>query len=222
IEQLKEFRKTNYWKLRDYTIFYQRPLKSSKRFVSNCQFERGNFDFRQKSGKVMTHWNKKTKKAIPVSSPLYQEFRIWQKLNQINYSSTVHDVFQLPLKKEWLQPIANAMMNNYSIYLNRTPKVEKDGGLWISKILFEEGMITQVEAYTFFIDKEDSDIAHEEKNANKITGNVTYASFIEALGKEKFDELLNDYIVKNEQRGKDEVVEVRESKLFQLWQTLYM
>jgi CRISPR-associated endonuclease Csn1 len=50
--------------VKDITIFYQRPLKSQKHLISNCEFE-------------------KFHKAIPKSSPLFQEFRIWQNLNNV-------------------------------------------------------------------------------------------------------------------------------------------
>lgn len=50
--------------VRDITIFYQRKLKSQKHLVSFCEFEKGH-------------------KAIPKSSPIFQEFRIWQNLNNI-------------------------------------------------------------------------------------------------------------------------------------------
>ncbi|MBU8884178.1 hypothetical protein KSK37_13900 [Kaistella sp. DKR-2] len=223
IDQLKQFKNTNYWNLKEYCIYYQRPLKSSKRFVSNCQFERGFLETETKEdGSVQKIWKKKAKKACPVSNPLFQEFRIWQKLHQISYSSIAEDVFQQPLKKEWLQPIVDIMMRNYLIFLNKTPKVEKDEKIWISKILYENGLINSPNSYTFFIDKADEDIVHEEKNANKITGNVTYASFVEALGEEKFNDLLNEFFIKEEQKGIDENVEIKESKLFALWQTIYM
>lgn len=48
--------------IRDVVIFYQRRLKSQKHLVSDCEFE-------------------KYHKAIPKSSPLFQEFRILQNLN---------------------------------------------------------------------------------------------------------------------------------------------
>ena len=66
--------------IRDIIIFYQRPLKSQKGLVNLCEFE---------------HWTKevvvdgKTKqkvfgyKVCPKSSPLFQEFKIWQVLNNI-------------------------------------------------------------------------------------------------------------------------------------------
>lgn len=66
--------------IRDIIIFYQRPLRSQKGLISLCEFE---------------HWTKdviidgKTKKktfglkVCPKSSPLFQEFKIWQVLNNI-------------------------------------------------------------------------------------------------------------------------------------------
>ena len=50
--------------IRDVVIFYQRRLKSQKHLISNCEFE-------------------KYHKAVPKSSPLFQEFKIWQIINNI-------------------------------------------------------------------------------------------------------------------------------------------
>ncbi len=69
--------------VRDITIFYQRKLKSQKHLVSFCEFEKGH-------------------KAIPKSSPLFQEFRIWQNLNNIvikNEMTKEHFVLGEDLKK---------------------------------------------------------------------------------------------------------------------------
>ena len=52
--------------LRDVVIFYQRRLKSQKHLISHCQFE-------------------KHHKAVPKSSPLFQEFKIWQNLNHLEF-----------------------------------------------------------------------------------------------------------------------------------------
>ncbi|MBN2755854.1 MAG: type II CRISPR RNA-guided endonuclease Cas9 [Bacteroidales bacterium] len=50
--------------IRDVVIFYQRRLKSQKHLISECEFE-------------------KYHKAIPKSSPLFQEFKIWSYINNI-------------------------------------------------------------------------------------------------------------------------------------------
>jgi CRISPR-associated endonuclease Csn1 len=230
IEALKEFKKTNYWYIRDYCIYFQRPLKSQKRYVSNCQFERGDYEIRNhkilendiEKVKEERYWKKKAKKASPKSHPYFQEFRIWQKLHQINYSSTEEDVFKKPLKAEWLKVLANSLMENFELFLNKTPKIEKENKIWFGKILKDEGLIRNTDNYSFFIDKSDEEIDHEEKNENKITGNVTYASFLEALGRDTFNQLKNETIKRKEHKSKNEIIEVEESKLLQLWHHLYI
>jgi len=53
--------------IRDVIIFYQRKLKSQKHLISECEFE-------------------KHHKAIPKSSLLFQEFKIWQRLNDVVFT----------------------------------------------------------------------------------------------------------------------------------------
>jgi CRISPR-associated endonuclease Csn1 len=230
IKALKDFKQTNYWHIRDYCIYYQRPLKSQKKYVSNCQFERGNFDLKKyivvENGidkiKEKRVWKKKAKKACPKSHPYFQEFRIWQKLHQISYSSIIEDVFNKPLKTEWIKVLAETLMQNFEIFLNKTPKVLKENKLWFGKILQEKRMIQNADDYTFHIDKADEDIDHEEKNENRITGNLTYASFLEALGEKTFNELKNETTKRIEAINTEEVTDIEESKLLQLWHHLYI
>ena len=64
--------------IRDIVIFYQRPLKSQKGLISFCEFES-----RQIELEVDGKRKKKTIgcRVCPKSSPLFQEFKIWQRLN---------------------------------------------------------------------------------------------------------------------------------------------
>ena len=39
-QTLKKFKSTAYWKIKHQTIFYQRPLKSQKKYIAKCQFEK--------------------------------------------------------------------------------------------------------------------------------------------------------------------------------------
>lgn len=70
--------------IRDIIIFYQRNLKSQKGLVSLCEFE-------QKKVEIIIDGEKKQKtigrKVCPKSSPLFQEFKIWQILNNIEVSN---------------------------------------------------------------------------------------------------------------------------------------
>lgn len=67
-------------KIRDEIIFYQRRLKSQKGLISFCEFESKQIEV-EKDGKkkIITVGSR----VIPRSSPLFQEFKIWQKLNDI-------------------------------------------------------------------------------------------------------------------------------------------
>ena len=53
-------------------IFYQRPLKSQKSLISNCPFE--NRAYKDKAGNSQFE----SIKCIAKSNPLFQEFRLWQ------------------------------------------------------------------------------------------------------------------------------------------------
>lgn len=60
----------------DDIIFYQRPLKSKKSLISNCKFE--NRIYINDGVKSI-----QTIKCIAKSHPLYQEFRLWQFINNL-------------------------------------------------------------------------------------------------------------------------------------------
>ncbi|MCR5247020.1 MAG: hypothetical protein K6E14_04445 [Paludibacteraceae bacterium] len=69
--------------IRDVVIFYQRSLKSQKGLISVCELE-GKQVESEKNGKKYI----KTigPKVCPKSSPLFQEFKIWQMLNNVQIS----------------------------------------------------------------------------------------------------------------------------------------
>lgn len=157
IENLKKFRNTNYWKIREYCIYFQRPLKSQKKYVSNCQFE-------------------KNKKTIPVSHPLFQEFRMYKNLADIRYAD--EENFNSPLKKEWIEKLIETLKIVDHLYI-RPNKITKEKNL-----------------PTFYsilgINEKEIKLLSDNNEIEKyIYGNRTYASFYEALGTDKFHELKN-------------------------------
>ncbi|MHB1178713.1 MAG: type II CRISPR RNA-guided endonuclease Cas9, partial [Daejeonella sp.] len=76
-------------------IFYQRPLKSKKSLISNCKFENRVFI---KDGKKETE----PLKCIAKSHPLFQEFRLWQFIQNLKVleKETGKDVTDEVLKSE--------------------------------------------------------------------------------------------------------------------------
>jgi CRISPR-associated endonuclease Csn1 len=79
-------------------IFYQRPLKSKKSQISDCKFEKRIY---LKDGKLETT----PLKCAPKSHPLYQEFRLWQfiqnlRIYKIDEDKDVTKNF-LPKTEDW-------------------------------------------------------------------------------------------------------------------------
>lgn len=62
--------------IRDVVIFYQRKLKSQKGLISFCEFEQREIKLEGKTKTVGL-------RVAPKSSPLFQEFKIWQILNNV-------------------------------------------------------------------------------------------------------------------------------------------
>ena len=87
------------------TIFYQRPLKSQKGLVSICELE-------QKKIETIVDGEKKVitigPKVCPKSSPLFQEFRIWQRLNDLEIIDTETRAHR-PLEQEEKELLANEL-----------------------------------------------------------------------------------------------------------------
>ncbi|MDD6356834.1 MAG: type II CRISPR RNA-guided endonuclease Cas9 [Bacteroidales bacterium] len=85
--------------IRDVVIFYQRPLKSQKGLISFCEFESKQIE-KEIDGK------KKTItigcRACPKSSPLFQEFKIWQRLNDVEVLCANGKRRLLPEEKDML------------------------------------------------------------------------------------------------------------------------
>ena len=69
--------------VRDVVIFYQRPLKSQKGLVAHCEFESREVEVETAGGKRRVTMGLR---VCPKSSPLYQEFRIWQVVNNVQVS----------------------------------------------------------------------------------------------------------------------------------------
>lgn len=64
--------------VRDIIIFFQRPLKSQKGLVSICELEGRELNIKDVKRTILVG-----PKVCPKSSPLFQDFRIWQVLNNL-------------------------------------------------------------------------------------------------------------------------------------------
>lgn len=163
--------------IRDVVIFYQRRLKSQKGLISFCEFESKQVEI-ESSGKkrVITIGSR----VIPRSSPLFQEFKIWQNLNNL-------EVFP---KRYLSRRKASARVINGQAEGGERRSLDQEE----KEILFKELSVreelskSQALALLFDNDKE------LDLNFNKIDGNRTFAAFyktineiIEISGHDKID-----------------------------------
>lgn len=142
--------------VRDVVIFYQRKLKSQKGLISFCEFE-------SKTITTGTNGQRASKKiglrVVPKSSPLFQEFKIWQVLNNL--------VFRNKETREVVKPDQDAKQQlfdelNIKGTLSSADAIkllaykskdweanyEKLEGNWTSKALFDSYLkILELEGY---------------------------------------------------------------------------
>lgn len=98
--------------IRDVVIFYQRKLKSQKSLLSYCQFESWGQTYKdQETGKE----KKRTvgRKVIPKSSPLFQQAKIWQSINALEFTN--EDSSQNFKVKELDQEIRNHLFQELNL-----------------------------------------------------------------------------------------------------------
>lgn len=86
--------------IRDIIIFYQRRLKSQKGLVSNCPYEH--------------------RKVCPKSSPLFQHFRIWQLLNNVEIHK---DDDSFPLSEEQKEILSRELL--YKEKISKSEAIRK-------------------------------------------------------------------------------------------------
>ena len=136
--------------LRDVVIFYQRPLRSQKGLISFCEFEK-------KQIEVIVDGKKKIKttgsRVAPKSSPLFQEFKIWQILNNLVLSSVNE----------------NGKKEERELYEDEKQK--------LFEALTYRNKMTKAEALTTLFDKKGKQF---DLNYKEIEGNRTIAALYQA------------------------------------------
>ncbi|WDT67885.1 type II CRISPR RNA-guided endonuclease Cas9 [Cloacibacterium sp. TD35] len=207
--------------IRDIVIFYQRKLKSQKGQISLCEFE--NREIITKDGKKKTVGLKVT----PKSSPLFQEFKIWQILNNIEIKN---DEGKRNLELEEKERIFNEVNIKGNITGQRVLELLGFKGNKDVKINFKniEGNHTNVDFYNAFLkileveNYNVFDLLHESssKDEARITDINVDASEVKSIIKSIFNDLdINTEILEfnPELEGK----EFEKQASYQFWHLLY-
>jgi len=188
--------------IRDVIIFYQRKLKSQKHLISECEFE-------------------KHHKAIPKSSPLFQEFKIWQNLNylELKNSETKETVMFRELDEDIRQAVFEELNLRGNLKIKEVIKLLASYralgklDLWKSKYKEIEGNRTNEALYNVYqkiAENEGYGFDWDKKSASEINKELT--SIFPEIG-------IDAKILKfNSDFGGDEF-DKQES--YQLWHLLY-
>ena len=193
--------------IRDVVIFYQRRLKSQKGLISFCEFESKEVEI-EIEGKL----KKKTRgcRVAPRSSLIFQEFKIWQILNNIIITSRTEPSRPLSLEeKELLAQRLVVLENMKSSDALKLIGVKSKS----SKMNFEtlEGNVTASRLYSKFLDiiniLDDRDV--------KIENDATLDILKEAFERNGFN---TDLLTFDTSLPKEEY---EKQALFKLWHLLY-
>ncbi len=183
--------------IRDIIIFFQRRLKSQKHLISKCEFE-------------------KHHKVIPKSSPLFQEYKIWQIINNLEIqhiqSKDIYknDHLEQEVKEALFEELNIKDKLSGSEVLKILVKTPKDFELNYKEV---EGNRTNAELYNAY--QEILKLEGEEHDFKKLK-----ADKINDIVSSKFAELIinQEILLFNvDKRGDD----FDKQQILQLWHLLY-
>lgn len=131
----------NVHRLRDEIIFYQRPLKSCKHLVSQCEFSLR--EYKTENGKTIVSGPK----VAPRSSPLFQVCKIWEEVNNIELKNRNGETYPFTVEEkqklfEFLDNNEKMTVTNLKDILGLGAKEKWWGGKAIGKGL--QGNITKM------------------------------------------------------------------------------
>lgn len=198
--------------IRDMVIFYQRKLKSQKGLISFCEFEQRTITI-----KIGEKEKQKTigLRVCPKSSPLFQEFRLWQTINNIvvnsesgsraltqNERETLHDELTTKEKITATQTLALLGLNKKKDETYSLNFEEIKGNTTIAKLF---GIFTSI----YDMSGHDADSLSKMSAHDKVN---TMSKVFAGLG------FNTDFLTFRTGSNADEM---QQNALFKLWHILY-
>jgi len=167
--------------IRDIVIFYQRDLKSCKNLVNYCEFERAErevvVDGKEKT--IVTGF-----KVCPKSSPLFQDFKIWQILNNLQVSVTGHQRKRIKKDESQLSLFADTEGEPLQRFLDQE---EKD--ILFKELSVREKMTKKEILKLLFDNPQKLDLNYKEVEGNRTMATLfkAYQEIISLTGNGEYD-----------------------------------
>ncbi len=192
-QKLKEFLSNDLLHvIKNDIIYYQRDIKSQKHLISECRYEKRIGKEKDVNGNFIES-GKYGLKCIPKSSPLFQEFRIWQDIHNIRL-----------IRKEFINEHGKKILDidETDLYINESVK-EKLFELFDSRDEVSEKNILEVinnchkENEPIKSSKKENESSHRInlfRNRDKLKGNETKHRYRKIFDKHNLN---CDYILNN-------------------------
>lgn len=167
--------------IRDIIIFYQRDLKSCKNLVSYCELE-------HTEREITVEGKKKTIltgcKVCPKSSLLFQNFKIWQMLNNLQVSVVGHQRKRIKKDKSQLSLFDDAEAGALNRFLTQE---EKD--ILFNELSIKEKMSKRDVLKLLFDNPKNLDLNYKEVEGNKTMATLfkAYQDIISLTGNGEYD-----------------------------------
>lgn len=185
--KLSEFKNSSLlYIISDDIIYYQRELKSQKNSISECRYEK------RKGINGETYGLR----CIPRSSPLFQEFRIWQDIHNIRILEREvkeDDISRLDVDVTEIFMNEIIKENLFDLFHTKITITEKD----ILKLIKENYQNSNIK---IDLDKKEKLHSHRInlfRNRDELKGNETLARYRKIFEKAKFD---GSHILKNTEK----------------------
>ncbi|MDR0927425.1 MAG: type II CRISPR RNA-guided endonuclease Cas9 [Ignavibacteria bacterium] len=200
-------------KIRDVIIFYQRRLKSQKGLISFCEFERREVEI-EIDGKIKE--KVVGSRVVPKSSPLFQEFKIWQILNNIQVTTHKQTGEYFELEQDQKEYLAQELSIRTKLSATEAlkllyPKEDKDYDLNYNIL---EGNKTQAELFDVY----KKIIVESNRLSDHDFSKMNAKQTIEAVA-EIFDDL--GYSTDILEFDSSYEGDIRQQPMYKLWHILY-
>lgn len=219
--------------IRDIIIFYQRRLKSQKGLISFCEFESQRIEIEvDGKNKIKTTG----RRVIPRSSPLFQEFKIWQTLNDIEVT-VVGKKSKRKKQRDIIPTLFDEIDDVDQLELNGRRYLAQEEKELLAKELFVRDKMTKSDVLKLLFDNpQELDLNFKTIDGNK-TGYALFQAFskiIEMSGHEPLNfKKTAEEIVENAEAlflalgwntdilHFDSTKKLDEQPYYQLWHLLY-
>ena len=167
--------------IRDIIIFYQRDLKSCKNLVSYCELEHTEREITVDGKKKIIQTGCK---VCPKSSPLFQDFKIWQILNNLQVSIVGHQRKRIKKDKSQLSLFNDAESGALNRFLTQE---EKD--ILYNELSIKDKMSKRDVLKLLFDNPKSLDLNYKEVEGNRTMAALfkAYQEIISLTGNGEYD-----------------------------------